>query len=76
MNVIRLMGSECPECQQCDSELNAASIREPMKTSCVEDKRGPMSVIDQTTAARYRPSTVKDLQNDNIKHLSNTRAYT
>ena len=32
MNVTRLMGSECLECQQCDSELNAGSNREPIKT--------------------------------------------
>jgi len=32
MNVTRLMGSECPECQQCGFELNVASNREPMKT--------------------------------------------
>jgi len=30
--VTRLMGSECLECQQCDSELNTGSNREPMKT--------------------------------------------
>ena len=28
----RLMGSECPDCQQCDFELDADSNREPMKT--------------------------------------------
>ena len=32
MNVTRLIGSECLECQQCNSELNAGSNREPMKT--------------------------------------------
>jgi len=29
---VRLMGSECLECQQCDFELNAGSNREPIKT--------------------------------------------
>ena len=30
MNVTRLMGSECLECQQCDFELNAGRNREPL----------------------------------------------